>query len=297
MIYDGMLYGNGLSMNLITQLLPLAKSDKWYLFNIDDFLKAFLNNRLSPKEETRIFKIFYQSKDYANMKNFKKIKDILAQYYVAHNSNIEYWLGVDLFNQNKCGYDFSTIKTIFPSLYNIWHEIMIDYLAFLDLNEKIKNFQNSVMLVLARNAHIYTTNFDRLLEGFKPEHLHGTFLKGYNKYEELIFSFINKDSFYYKCIWGWNGVGKLNFIKNIKKIAGYEDYFDFDFFFDKDIIIKNLLIYGMGFQNSGYIEELSANKPKYKQPTVGGIIDEHILIRLNGLQAQGQAEYNICLLF
>jgi hypothetical protein len=38
------------------------------------------------------------------------------------------------------------------------------------------------------------------------------------------------------------------------------------------------------------MNELSNAMPKYKLPTFGGIIDEHILIRLNGLQTQGQLE-------
>ena len=283
--YDGMLFGNGLSINLISQLQPLIKSDKHYLLNIDSFLKAFIDNQLSPKEENRIFKLFYKSKDITNLKNFEKIKDAFIQYYKTRDANIEYWLGADLFTEvDKCEYNSPAIKTFFPFMYNIWHEIMLDYLSYLNLNKKLKNFEESIISVISRDAHIFTTNFDRLFEGLKPNHLHGSFLKDYKIFDELIFKKISEESFYYKCIWGWNGIGKLNFIQNIKEIPGYEKCFDFDFFFDKNLYMKNLLIYGISFQNSGYTKKLSASMPKYKKPVIGGIVDEHILIRLKGLQ-------------
>jgi hypothetical protein len=288
--YDGMLFGNGLLINLVAQLQPLIKSEKYYLLNIDDFLKAFIDNRISPKEEKRIFSLFYKTQDVQNLANFEKIKRAFSQYYRTHNANIEYWLGVDLFKSDTCGYDYSAIKTIFPGMYNIWHEIMIDYLYYLNLNKKIEKYENSIMSILDKDAYIFTTNFDRIFEGLKPEHLHGSFIKGYRKYQELIFAYISEESFYFKCIWGWNGIGKLNFIQSIKEITGYENYFDFDFFFDKKFYIKNLLIYGMSFQNSGYMKELSVCMPRYEKPSIGGIVDEHILSRLNGLQTQRQLE-------
>lgn len=286
--YDGIIYGNGLTLNLIAQLKLLINQNKWYLLNIDDFLKAFINNQISPKEENRIFGLLYKSKDIQNLKYFEIMKNDFADYYKSHDANIEYWLGVDLFNKENCGYDFQAVKTLFPGIYNIWHEIMIDYFAYLKLDLQIGNFGKSVMSILSSHAHVYTTNFDRLTEELKPEHLHGIFIKDYKKYDELIFSHIDKESFYYKCLWGWNGFGKLNFIQKLREIEGHEKHFNFNFFYDKNFTIESLLVYGLGFQKSGYMKELSESMPKYKTPTIGGIVDEHILLRLNGLQTQGQ---------
>jgi hypothetical protein len=124
-----------------------------------------------------------------------------------------------------------------------------------------------------------------------PQHLHGKFVMKYSKANELIFEYMDDGKFLYKCLWGWNGVGKLCFINDIKKINGYENYFDFSsFFFKKDFHIKHLLVYGVGFQKSGYIEDLSKYKPEYDAPVIGGIIDEHILLRISGLQEQKQLE-------
>lgn len=284
-----MLFGNGLSLNLISQLKPLIKSDKQYLLHIDDFLTAFIANQLSPREESRIFKLFYDKKDTTNLIFFKKLKEAFNQYYKAHDSNIEYWFGADLFTKEEAWeYDYPAIKTSFPFLYNIWHEIMLDYLSYLNLNQSLDNFEESIISIVGRDGHIFTTNFDRLFEGLKPDHIHGSFVKGIKKKEELAYTRRSKTTFDYKCLWGWNGIGKLEEISKIREIPGHQKYFDLDFFFDKNINMRNILIYGIGFQNSGYEKKLSASMPKYKNPTIGGIIDEHILIRLKEMQNLGQ---------
>ncbi|QRN82407.1 hypothetical protein JR338_08185 [Chloroflexota bacterium] len=287
--YDGLLFGNGLSLNLISQLQPLIKPDKHYLLHIDGFLKAFITNQLSPREESLIFKLFYDKKDTTNLLFFKKLKETFKQYYTAHDSNIEYWFGADLFTkEEECDYDYPTIRTSFPFLYNIWHEIMVDYLTYLNFTQKLENFEESIKSFVRRDARIFTTNFDRLFEGLKPDHIHGSFVKGIKKKEELIFTLRSNKTFDYKCLWGWNGIGKLEEISKIRKIPGYDTFFDFDFFFDENLSLRNLLVYGVGFQISGYEERLSASIPKYKEPTIGGIVDEHLFIRLNGMQNQRQ---------
>jgi hypothetical protein len=223
--------------------------------------------------------------------SIKDLKETFNQYYKTHDSNIEYWLGADLFTkEDTCEYDYPTITTFFPFLYNIWHEIMLDYLSYLGLTEKLESFEKSIMPFLEKDATIFTTNFDRLFEGLHPKHMHGSFVKDFKKLEELVFTVRSKEIFDYKCLWGWNGIGKLCEIHEIKKHPGYEKYFDFDFFFEKNLNMRNLLIYGIGFQISGYMNELSASMPKYNEPSVGGIVDEHILMRLQGMQNQGQLE-------
>ena len=285
--YDGFIYGNGLSLNLLHHLKPLIDTKKQYLLNIDDFLKAFISKELNPREENKLFSLAYKSKTIENQKYFEMMRNEIKKYYNIHDANIEYWLGVDLFREKDCVYNFGLIKTIFPMLYNIWHEILLDYLLYSKLDEAILNFENSVLSIFDEHPIIFTTNFDRFTDGLKPKHLHGIFISNIKKLEELILIHKNKNEFLYKCIWGWNGIGKLNFINEIKAVDGYEKYFDFDFFFNKDLKINNLLIYGIGFQKSGYLNEISQVMPKYKKPTIGGIIDEHILVRLKALQQQG----------
>lgn len=52
--------------------------------------------------------------------------------------------------------------------------------------------------------------------------------------------------------------------------------------------MNNMLIYGMGFKNSGYISQLQEKYPRYQKAAFGGIIDEHILVRICGLQESGK---------
>ena len=288
MKYDGILFGNGMTLNLLSQLKSQTIKQKRYLLDIDDFLKSYISNSISPREEERIFSLFYDQKCPKNIMYFNKIKKEIANYYMVHNSNIEYWLGKDLFMASHCGYNFSLIKTIFPGLYNIWHEIMFDYLFYSGQQPYIKNFSHSVKHVLDTDLYVFTTNFDRLLNDLCPQHLHGSFVSRYKKYREICFSFINEEEFYFKCLWGWNGIGKQEYIKNLKTIREHGDYFDFDFFFDENICVKNLLIYGMGFQISGYMSNLAQVNLKYKNPIHGGIIDDHILQRLRVMQSSRQ---------
>ena len=140
------------------------KSRKKYLLNIDDFLKAFIGGRLSHREEERIFNLLYKKKDIGSLKYFEAFRSAFSQYYKAHNASIEYWLGVDLFKENICGYDYPLIKSIFPSVYNVWHELVMDYFDFVKVSNLINSFNHSVAAVLSEKSTIYTTNFDRLTE-------------------------------------------------------------------------------------------------------------------------------------
>ena len=40
MHYDGLIFGNGMSLNMLQQLKSLVSKDKQYLFDINDFLKC-----------------------------------------------------------------------------------------------------------------------------------------------------------------------------------------------------------------------------------------------------------------
>lgn len=288
--YDGFLFGNGLSINLLYQIKDCIPQEKHYLLNIDDFLLSFIHNKLSSEEDNRIFYLFYDKCNIQNIKFYEQLKKCIAQYYETHNANIEYYLGVDLFRKKDCGYDYPAVKSFFPFLYNIWFDILQEFLKYQKVDLYISNFVNSIRTILKPNAGIYTTNFDRLMDKLSPYHLHGKFVKNFTKANELIFKYIDDEHFLYKCLWGWNGVGKLNFINDIRKTNGYETYFDVSFFFENDFHIKHLLVYGVGFQKSGYTEDLAKYKPIYSSPAIGGIIDEHILLRISGLQNQKQLE-------
>ena len=55
MNYDALLFGNGLTLNLLYQLKPYIPENKHYLFFINTFLQHWINGNLTPREENRIY--------------------------------------------------------------------------------------------------------------------------------------------------------------------------------------------------------------------------------------------------
>ena len=55
--YNGVMFGNRMSLNLLQQLKSLVPKDKQYLLDINDFLKFWIKGKISKREE----KIFYTS--------------------------------------------------------------------------------------------------------------------------------------------------------------------------------------------------------------------------------------------
>ena len=51
--------------------------------------------------------------------------------------------------------------------------------------------------------------------------------------------------------------------------------------------MDKMLIYGMGFKKSGFTEDLRTAYPKYNKAAFGAIIDEHVLMRIKGMQDLG----------
>lgn len=283
MNYDGVMFGNGMSLNLLQQLKSFVPKDKQYLLDINDFLKCWIKGKVSQREE----KIFYTSL-YGNKKDkwkfFELLKDKVALYYETYDADIEYTLGALLFKESE----YKEIILFFPAIYNIWYIILSDYLNYLDLKPMFINFYESVKQITGNPRYIWTTNFDLFGESINPEHIHGRFLAKIKAYEDIVYRMINNGAnYYFKYIWGHNGIGKLNNIQQLMKFDDYRDFFDFDFFFDNNIRIDKMLIYGMGFKKSGFTEDLKMSYPKYNKAAFGAIIDEHILMRINSMQNLG----------
>ncbi len=82
MNYNGVMFGNRMSLNLLQQLKSLVPKDKQYLLDINDFLKFWIKGKISKREE----KIFYTSL-YGNKKGkwkfFELLKDKVALYVNA----------------------------------------------------------------------------------------------------------------------------------------------------------------------------------------------------------------------
>lgn len=215
------------------------------------------------------------------------IKDDLNVYFQTYSSDLEYFLGAILFDKKD---DLlKRVKTVFPLFYNAWWIILSEYLEYQDLNNRINSFYQQVAGIVTESGYIYTTNFDLFADSLHPEHLHGRFLPHIKDYNDIVFHSYNDDrEHYYKYIWGCNGIGKFNLIQQLRAYYDCSSYFDFNFFFNSELNMNNMLIYGMGFKNSGYISQLQEKYPRYQKAAFGGIIDEHILVRICGLQESGK---------
>ena len=123
MVYDGILFGNGMSINLLSQLKKGVPEEKQYLLNLDSFIKYWIEGELTERENRQLYRAFYgNSKD--KWKYYESMKSSFAAYYEKYDSNIEYAMGCLLFKDEEIKECFQ----IFPALYNIWHIILKDYL-------------------------------------------------------------------------------------------------------------------------------------------------------------------------
>lgn len=286
MEYNGVLFGNGMTLNVLSQIKDDIPKDKRYLLNIDDFLKGWIENKITEHEVRVLYSALYGN-DKSKWSFFDILKEETKSYYKKYNADIEYVMGKLLFQESE----YKDVITFFPIMYNVWYIILSDYLYYLNLWSKVDCFYEDVVKKTGHPLYLWTTNFDLFAEKVNPMHIHGKFLQKIKNYNDIVFKMFNENkNYYYKYIWGHNGMGKLGIIREIMKYHDYKKYFDFDFFFNNNIRMKKLLIYGMGFRKSGYVSELKKKFHRYEQPAFGAIIDEHILDRIRVMLEAGMIE-------
>lgn len=281
--FDALLIGNGSTINLLNQLSLELDVEKSYLLKFDDFCKALSNDEISYREKRIICSVLYR-KDVKDSSHYiKMLQQYLIQFYQMHDGNIEYHLGVWLFDKKNCPFDYDLTTGIFPVLYNLWHQLLVDYVNYSNKFDFVYRYCDSILTYLCKAAKVYTINFDCFLDTIPAEHLHGKFVERLKCYDDAIYYKENDGGFKFKNVWGWNGIGKFDFISTFNKRGDCKKYFDFSFFFDNDLFIENLLVYGVGFQVSGYVDNLKLIR-QGESLYVGGIVDEHLLIRFKELQ-------------
>lgn len=282
--YDAFLFGNGLTLNLLNQLKEYVPVEKRYLLNLDDFLNAYINNNLNSNEVKTMNALYYEKTRSDKLHYNKILKKQLNIYYQSEkNYNIEYWFGIMLFEKKIEKLDYDAIMSAFPFLYNLWHNLLLEYLEYLQLNNLIINFNQSLIAILNNPTKIYTTNFDGLFDFIHPKHIHGSFVKNFKQPIDLVLKFEGDKIVHYKTVWGFNGEGKYNSLSEYYK-EKHDRYFDFEFLFSEDIKINHLLIYGISFQPAGYLDLLKNTKQTHLIKYKNSYIDDHILKRMNYLQ-------------
>ena len=123
MEYDAMIFGNGLTLNLLSQLKAYIPLENHYLLAFDTFMASFINEQLPADLDHKIFFALYTQNSIANQKHYAEMKSIFRTYYHYCDGNIEKYFGLAEFQRNN-SFNYSAVKTYMPFFYNIWFCIL-----------------------------------------------------------------------------------------------------------------------------------------------------------------------------
>jgi hypothetical protein len=295
MIYDSILYGNGLTIKILNTLKNMpSNNDVISFIDIDRFISNiidFPDKRISRDFLKPIRKLHINGQKRTIKLDSKKSRAILRYPYIFKELNelgFERFMSKHLFMQDEI---YEQRNFLYP-LYNYWYYQLDknvlhkadNYATIFDYAKQIKSLA----------ASFYTTNFDLLLDDFlTPQHLHGKFVLPYpeNSIDQLIaycYHDGNTDRFYWNYLYGTNGWEKINWITELhkRKCANY----DLDFFFSNDINFGHMLIYGVAFGKAEFMsDELHKfSNNRHQNSFWVNSVDGHILLRLVDLQEQNR---------
>jgi hypothetical protein len=279
--YDTLIFGNGMTINLLGQLKGIIPIENHYLLSFNEFMIAFINDRLPQLYDEHIYRVLYKQNNKGYQSKYKFIKTEFKKFYNNGETNFEYYIGKNIFDK-QIELSDTYIRSLYPALFNIWLDILYNYIS-INYKPQISCFYKSVKDSLNCKNYL-STNFDYLADRYiNVEHLHGK-MKKIGMFNDVVLK-MDKKNTYYKTVWGHNGIGKLNTIIEYAKEKNCSAYFDFDFFLN-DKNYNNVLIYGMSFQRAGYItDDFISEFPDYENSNyIGTCIDDHIVIRLKALQ-------------
>lgn len=280
--YDMFLFGNGLTLELFSQLNNYVDTEYQYLLKFDDFLQKYIFNDLQSIHQNRINKFLSKGSNIdIDKKNFI-LRNEFGKYYNKFNCDFEYNLCYGYFRKEIIEYDFDIVQNYFPVFYNLWHNMVYEYFENTKILKQIQRFNQSIQKILNYPTNIYTTNFDLYFESLKPKHIHGKFIKNLNKIDNIILEVINhsKSKIDYKTIWGYNGYGKYGILKTCYDRNKYSNLFAYDFLFDSNLKFNNIIIYGLSFSLSA-VPEKNPDKLGYESlPFKHLVNDNHILFTI-----------------
>lgn len=168
-------------------------------------------------------------------------------------------------------------------LYNYWaHVLEREILSKRNVKPVIEEMASNIRGNITNTQNIFTTNFDTFFDDIlKPDHLHGSFSIPLSKEKQIrLFSYNNYENFEYAYLFGSNGIEKLNRIDRIRRRQ--QDNYQLHFFYEKNLDLGHLLIFGMSFAKAEFISEEFLNEyPEYEQTYVPKSVDGHILLKIN----------------
>lgn len=289
-MYDSFLYGYGLTLALFNVLGEVANkkgNEVTRYFNYNNFLKTFLH----AKYHKRILRDFNNYFD-LNAES-RRVHDKVKEFLIANEDEIfsngfERWASQHIFTKDKSQLDHVIIYSYI--LYNYWYHLL--YTQVLQEGYSIEFIKAASLHIeksLKSKAKIFTTNFDTLLDQhLSPDHMHGTFALPLKEMQDVILMVDGvNDRFEYVYLFGTNGVEKrhrLNLIRDLK-----QDCYDLDFFYQEDLALGHMLIYGLSFgYNQIMPEDYLREHPEQKDFNLLRSVDGHILSRIDSFFEAGR---------
>ena len=277
-MYDSILYGNGLTLSVLSLIKENCKSEFIHYLDFDNFIFEFVH----AENHSRIIRDF--------LKNFTINTETIIAHNEARNKiknnykeiasyGFERWVSKYLFDPNS---NFKEIKGYIYFLYNYWFHV-IDELILKKARptDIISKIGNSILTKLGKNTKVFTTNFDTIMDSvLNPNHIHGRFQIQLTDYNDIIAFHINDKEYEYKYLYGANGLEKLYRLDTIRKNITAE--YDIDFFYNDILDLGSLLIYGLSFGRTEFIsDEFLKLYPENKENRLVRTVDGHILLKLS----------------
>lgn len=279
-MYDSFLYGYGLNLAIshkIASVLPKRKTQ--YLF-FNDFFHEFI----AGDENLKIYKDFLKYFDIDS--NTIKMHEDTKRYLASKKEEIssygfERWVSKYLFDEKSKV--TGTVKFYIYILYNYWaHIVNANILPTQQARIVLQEFADTISMELNDKNKTFTTNFDFFLDQYlSPHHIHGFFSLPLRNIKEIILpGTLTRKEFEYVYLFGTNGFEKLSRLDKIRQLT--QAQYQLDFFYDLDLDLGHLLIYGLSF-GLGHLlpKEFLDQHPEYKEQFLITSVDGHILIKLS----------------
>ena len=281
-MYDSLLYGYGTTIATFLRLsseADLSKRKCTYLF-FDDFFRSFIHSNDYNKIYRDFLKCFNLTWEVE--RNLTTVKKALAESCEEILSyGFERWVSKHLFNKEKKVQPHEQFFVYM--LYNYWaHVLEREILSKRNVKPVIEEIACNIRDNITNTQNIFTTNFDTFFDDIlKPDHLHGSFSIPLTKEEQIrLFTYNNNENIEYGYLFGTNGIEKRTRLDRIRRRE--QDRYQLRFFYNEDLDIGHLLIFGMSFGKAEFISEDLLNEyPEYEQTYVPRSVDGHILLRLN----------------
>lgn len=287
-MYDSFLYGYGLTLaisNKLSKFSALAPQQKKILY-FDSFFHTFVTS-VDHKRIYRQFLKLYKV-DSGKVDLHKQMKNNLASRMEEINKyGVEKWVGKNLFDPNS--EVSSEEKMYLYFLYGYWaHLVYVEILHLPNIQKLLDDTAREIQRKIKSDKNIFTTNFDTLLDKYlHPHHLHGTIPAPLKNVDQIIFRiFPNKKDLEYSFLFGANGIEKLTRLNEIHKLT--QNKYQLDFFYNLELDLGHLLIYGLSFGKTAFItDEFLEKYPKYENDYYFRSVDGHILLKLNERYQKG----------